>query len=202
LVTRPALADEKPVPIAIVDTLNTLSGGPHSGYRADHAKGVLVTAISHPLSKAPHFADSTAVLVRFSDGTGVPNLPDANPNASQHGMAIRFDLPDGGGTDIVAISANGFPVATPEGFLALLQAVGKSGPDVPHPNPIEPFLGGLGVLAEEKWPGVLHGPDQINGAWLVSPHRPPIQHRRQARYRTPRLTDRFPDEAADRPRRS
>lgn len=74
-------------------------------------------------SKAPHFAKSEPVLVRFSDATGIPNLPDD-----------AF-------TDIVSISANGFPVATPEDFLALLRAAAQSGPDASKPTPIETFLG-------------------------------------------------------------
>src|SRR6266478_3210189 len=56
------------------------------------------------------------------------------------GMAIKFRLPDGSEQDIVCISANGFPVATGEDFLALLQAVGASGPDVPKPTLVEKFL--------------------------------------------------------------
>jgi catalase len=92
-------------------------------------------------SKAPHFAHPVPVLVRFSDTTGVPNLPDADPNASPHGIAIRFLLPDGAFSDIVSISANGFPVATPEDFLALLRAVAQSGPDAAKPTPVESFLG-------------------------------------------------------------
>jgi hypothetical protein len=70
----------KPLPVAIVDTLHTLSGDPHAGYRAHHAKGVLV-----------------------SNATGVPTLPDADGNASPHGMAIRLQLPGGANTDSVAI---------------------------------------------------------------------------------------------------
>ncbi len=81
------------------------------------------------------------MLVRFSNATGVPTLSDASPNASPHGIAIRFKLPDGSDTDIVSISANGFPVATPEDFLALLQAVSLSGPKAAKPTPIEQFLG-------------------------------------------------------------
>ncbi len=34
------------------------------------------------------------VIVRFSDATGVPNIPDANGNGFPKGMAIRFQLPD------------------------------------------------------------------------------------------------------------
>ena len=140
-------ADQKPLPIAIVEVFNKLSGGPHAGFRANHAKGVLVTGDFTPapsavsLSKAPHFAKPVPVLVRFSNATGVPTLADADDNASPHGMAIRFNLPDGTTSDIVAISANGFPVATPEDFLALLQAVAASGPNAPKPTPIEQFLG-------------------------------------------------------------
>lgn len=148
----PALADDaapavqKPLPVALVDALNKLSGGPHPGYRANHAKGIMVTGTFTPtkaaraLCKAPHFRHREAVTVRFSDGTGVPNLPDADPHASPHGMAIRFQLPKGASTDIVSISANGFPVATPEDFLAFLQAAGASGDGVPHPTPVEQFL--------------------------------------------------------------
>ncbi|MBV8658528.1 MAG: catalase family peroxidase [Burkholderiales bacterium] len=140
-------ADQTPLPVALVKALNQLSGGPHPGYRANHAKGVMVTGTFTPaasarsLSKAPHFLHAVPVTVRFSDTTGVPTLPDADPNASPHGMAIRFQLPKGATTDIVSISANGFPVATPEDFLALLQAVGASGPGAAKPTPIEQFLG-------------------------------------------------------------
>jgi len=147
-----ACADEspavtaKPLPIALVEALNKLSGGPHAGYRANHAKGIIVSGTFTPsggaasLSKAQHFHGPVPVVVRFSDTTGVPNLPDADPNASPHGMAIRFLLPHGASTDIVAISANAFPVATPEDFLALLTAIAQSGPGVAKPAPIDQFL--------------------------------------------------------------
>jgi catalase len=141
-------ADEKSLSEKLVDSFDKLSGGPHAGFRANHAKGILVqgtftpTDVAASLSKAPHLQSATVpVMVRFSDPTGVPNMPDANPNASPHGMAIRFTLPDGTFTDIVAISINGFPVSTPEDFLALLTAVAASGPDAPKPTPIEQFLG-------------------------------------------------------------
>ena len=152
--TRPASAadsqpaPQEPLPVALVHALNKLAGGPHIGLRANHAKGVLVTGTFTPaktassFSSAPHFAKAVTVLVRFSDTTGVPNIPDASADASPHGMAIRFKLPDGGQTDIVSISAaNGFPVATPEDFLALLTAISKSGPGVAKPTPVEQFLG-------------------------------------------------------------
>ncbi len=159
-----APAPQEPLPVALVHALNKVAGGPHIGFRANHAKGVLVTGTFTPaktapsFSSAPHFAKSVPVLVRFSDTTGVPNIPDASPDASPHGMAIRFKLPDGGQTDIVSISSNnGFPVATPEDFLALLTAIGNSGPGVPKPTPVEQFLG--------SHPAALK--------WVTTPRPPP-----------------------------
>ena len=154
----PAAADDsKPLPVAFVETFNKLAGGPHAGYRANHAKGILVTGTFTPapgaaaLSKAPHFAQKVPVIVRFSDPTGVPNLPDADPHASPHGIAIRFDLPGGANADMVCLSASSFPVATPEEFLAMLQAVSASGPGVAKPTPIDTFMGAHPLAA--KWAG-------------------------------------------------
>lgn len=145
--TQPVLADDKPVTEQLVDTLTTLSGGPHAGFRANHAKGVMVegsftpTAQAAGISKAAHFQKATPVLVRFSDATGVPNIPDADGNAFPKGIAIRFQLPDGTATDIVSISVNGFPAATPEDFLGLLNAVRDSQGSTAKPSPVEQFLG-------------------------------------------------------------
>jgi catalase len=146
-----ALAADPPTPqstpTGLVDALNALSGGPHAGYRANHAKGIVVTGSFVPaptartLSKAPHFLKTVPVIVRFSDTTGVPTMPDASPDASPHGMAIRFQLPENASTDIVGISINSFPVATPGDFQAFLEAVAKSGPGVAKPTPVEQFLG-------------------------------------------------------------
>jgi catalase len=137
----------KPVTEQLVDTMTKLANGPHKGFRANHAKGIMAEGTFTPsaeaagISKAPHLQRTASpVLVRFSNATGVPTIPDANGNAMPKGMAIRFTLPDGGSTDIVAISVNGFPAATPEDFLGLLNAVAASGPDVASPKPVEQFL--------------------------------------------------------------
>lgn len=143
-----APAATTPIPQAAVEALNKIAGGPHPGYRANHAKGVLVmgtftpTAEAATLSKAPHLNGTkpVPVIMRFSNGTGFPNLNDADGKASPHGIAIRFKFPDGTSTDIVSISANGFPVATPEEFVSLLQAIGQSGPGVAKPTPVEKFM--------------------------------------------------------------
>src|SRR5262249_23631079 len=95
-----AFADE-PVETQIVDTMNKLFGV-HPGFRANHAKGLVVEGSfkaspeAAALSKAVHFNGSTIPLIaRFSDATGVPNIPDGSPNANPHGIAIKFHLPDG-----------------------------------------------------------------------------------------------------------
>ena len=93
-----APVNAKPVPLAAVDALNKLSGGPHAGYRANHAKGVLVMGSFTPaesaasLSKAPHFAvgQSVPVIVRFSTGTGVPTLPDVGVGTLRQIEADRY----------------------------------------------------------------------------------------------------------------
>ena len=142
-------ADEsnQPVEVKLVDQLTTLAHGPYKGFRANHAKGIMVegeftpTGTAAEVSKAPHLQHAASpVLVRFSNATGVPTISDTDPNALPKGMAIRFTMPDGNQTDIVVISVDRFPVATPEDFLGLLKAVGASGPDVASPKPIETFL--------------------------------------------------------------
>jgi catalase len=137
---------EKSVPEQLVDTLNALFGK-HPGFRAAHAKGIVCegeftpAASAAALSKAPHLQGRpTRVTVRFSDSTGIPEIPDGVPDAGPRGMAVRFHLPGGGSTDIVANAFNGFAVANGEDFLAFLKAVAASGKDAPKPTPLETFL--------------------------------------------------------------
>jgi catalase len=143
----PLSAQEKPLPQRIADVIVQLNGGIHTGFRFMHAKGLVVTGTFTPapgaraVSRAAHFAKPVPVTVRFSDGTGIPTIPDSDPRGSPRGMAIRFTLPGGAFTDIVAVSHNGFVVGTGEDFLAFLTAVAGTTPESPHPNPIEKFLG-------------------------------------------------------------
>ena len=146
--TSGSITAAKPVTEHLVDTLTKLAGGPYAGYRANHAKGIVVRGEFTPaksaasITKAAHLQTTKSpVIVRFSDATGVPTIPDADGNAFPKGIAIRFTLPDSTTTDIVSISTNGFPAATPEDFLGLLNAVAASGSDAPKPAPIETFLG-------------------------------------------------------------
>ncbi len=137
---------EKSVPEQLVDALNALFGK-RPGFRAAHAKGIVCEGEFTPsgtaatLSRAAHLqGKSVRVTVRFSDSTGIPDIPDGVPEAGPRGMAVKFHLPDGT-TDIVANAFNGFAVATPEDFVALLRAVAASGPGAPKPTPVEQFLG-------------------------------------------------------------
>jgi catalase len=97
------------------------------------------------LTRAPHATrPSTAVTVRFSDGTGVPTIPDNDPAQSgPRGCAVRFHLGDHLHTDIIAHSFDGFPVRTGEEFAEFLRGVGAAGAGKPealgaflasHPN--------------------------------------------------------------------
>jgi len=143
-----AAAEDPPVATQIVDLANKLSGGEHPGFRAFHAKGIVVEGSfraspeAAKLSKAKLFDGSTIrVTVRFSDGPGVPNIPDGSPNANPHGMAIKFHLPGGEDTDMVTNSLKFFPVGTAEDFRDLLQAIIASPPDAPKPTRLEQFFG-------------------------------------------------------------
>ncbi len=142
----PAMAQDASTAEQIVGIMNKL-WGQHAGLRANHAKGVVVEGTFTPapeaagLSKASVFkGPAVPVTVRFSDATGLPAIPDGAANANPHGMAIKFKLAEGGEMDVVVNALKYFPVRTGEEFRDLLKAVSESGPDVPHPTPIETFV--------------------------------------------------------------
>jgi catalase len=141
------VAADPPLPFQIVDQFNA-NFGFHPGFRANHAKGAVFEGTFTPapgakdFSKAAHLQDGPVpITVRFSNAGGLPDAPDTHPSMRTRGMAIKFQLPGGGFTDIVSISTNGFPVSNGEDFLALLKALGSTKPDSPKPTPIEAFLG-------------------------------------------------------------
>ena len=136
------------LPQQIADVMVQLNGGVHTGYRFAHAKGIVCTGTFTPapaaasISTAAHLhGGPVEVTVRFSDGTGNPQIPDTDPNSAPKGMAVRFGLADKAFTDIVANSHNGFFIGTGEDFLAFLKAIAATTPQSPHPSPIEAFLG-------------------------------------------------------------
>ena len=143
-----AIADDPPVTTQVVDLANKLNGS-HPGFRAFHAKGVVVEGsfkASHEAAQLSHallFNGRTIpVTVRFSDGNGMPNVADGSPAANPHGMAIKYHLPGGVDTDMVTNSLKFFPVGTAEDFRDLLQAIIASPPDAPKPTKLEQFFAG------------------------------------------------------------
>ncbi len=122
--------------------------GLHPGFRPAHAKGILLTGRFQPspeaatLSGAPHLKGKfTPVTVRFSNSTGVPLIPDTDPNADPRGMSIRFHLGEHVHTDIIGHSTCGFPVRTGPEFLEFLRALAATAPGAASPTPIEQYLG-------------------------------------------------------------
>jgi catalase len=143
-ITNPTLAQQ------LLDAFDA-AGGVHPGYRPAHAKGLMCSGTFTPspeaakLTRAPHAnRPSTPVTVRYSDSTGLPTIPDNDPARSgPRGIAIRFHLDEHAHTDIIAHSANGFPVHTGEEFLGFLRAATEFGAGRPeafgaflatHPN--------------------------------------------------------------------
>jgi catalase len=142
-----ASAAEPPLPTQIVNLANKVDGV-HPGFRAFHAKGVVVegsfkaSAAAAQLSSAALFNGSTiALTARFSDGSGMPTVPDGSP-AMPRGIAIKYHLPGGADTDMVTNSFKFFPVGTGEDFRDLLQAIVASPADAPKPTKLEQFFAG------------------------------------------------------------
>jgi catalase len=142
----PLPADEKLLALSndLLQQFETIFGE-HPGFRPAHAKGVLLNGTFTPspeaasLTRAPHATrPSTPVLARFSNSTGIPLLPDNDPNADPRGFAIRFVLGEHVHTDIISHSTDGFPTRTGQEFLEFLRGVAESGSSKAR---LEAFLG-------------------------------------------------------------
>ena len=88
-----------------VDAINDISGK-HEGHRAAHAKGTVLagtfTPSSSGLTMAAHMQDEPVrVTARVSNGGGDPAIPDYAKEG--RGLAVKFYLPDGSRTDVVAL---------------------------------------------------------------------------------------------------
>ncbi|HEX4294987.1 MAG TPA: catalase family peroxidase [Rhizomicrobium sp.] len=132
-------------PQYLVDALHSAFGNHHA--RAVHAKGIILSGSFTPTKEASLQSKSAIfqggalpATVRFSDFTGIPDIPDTDGNANPRGFAVKIVAKDGTAVDIVNHSFNGFPAATSDEFAVFLRAVGASGPGVAHPTPIEQFL--------------------------------------------------------------
>lgn len=139
-------ADNPKLDAEIVDALNTRYGA-HPGFRSNHAKGIVAEGVFTPareaveLTRSPIYAGPTLpVTVRFSDASGLPDLHDASIVARPHGMSIKFHLPGGAESDIVANSLKFFTVATPEDFRDLQLAAATTPPGAARSPQFEAFL--------------------------------------------------------------
>ncbi len=139
----------------IVDALGAVNGGPHPGFRAVHAKGTVCKGTFTPTPEAAKFSraahlqgEPVDATIRFSNASGHPRTPDADPIAGR-GMAVKFHLPDGRETDLVSVPLVVFLARTPEDFLELTRA------RIPDPETGQPDPEKLGAyLAEHPETGV------------------------------------------------
>src|SRR5215216_1527028 len=120
---------------AAVDAINAITGE-HEGHRAAHAKGTLLrgtfTGSGSGLTSAAHMGErSVPVTARFSNGGGEPAIPDYAKEG--RGLAVKFYLPDGSRTDVVALSLPCFFARTPEDFLDFTRAR-KPDPETGQPD--------------------------------------------------------------------
>lgn len=132
----PLPSDEKIVQLSnsLIDQFDKIFGR-HPGFRPVHAKGMMLTGTFTPsqearaLSRAPHvMRESTPVTARFSNSTGLPEIPDNAPDAGPRGFAVRFHLGEHVHTDIIGHSTDGFPTRTGQEFLELLRAAASGDP--------------------------------------------------------------------------
>jgi catalase len=142
-VTDPEQLDSR-TPGNLVQDLHAVFGAHQA--RAVHTKGVILqgsftpSSAAQSLSSAVLFTKSVPVIVRFSDFTGLPAIPDTDPNGQPRGFAVKFLLPDGSNYDVVNHSFNGFPSPTAADFGDLLLAIAASGPDAAKPTALDRYL--------------------------------------------------------------
>lgn len=106
--------------------------GDHPRHRALHAKGTLysgtftATPEAARLTRAAHMQGETVrATVRFSNGSGNPEVPDYAPDV--RGLAVSFHLADGSRTDISAQTVPRFPFRDVDGFIEFVR-LSRPGP--------------------------------------------------------------------------
>jgi hypothetical protein len=84
------------LPAQLVEDFHAASGNRHA--RAVHAKGVILEGTFQPSPEALALATATVftaprkMTVRFSDFTGLPDIPDASGDANPRGSAVKFAM--------------------------------------------------------------------------------------------------------------
>jgi catalase len=114
------------------DAVKAINGvfGCYDGSRAAHARGTVCRGVFTPtheaaeLTRAQHMHESVDVTARFSNASGDPGTRDAEPDA--RGLAVKFHLPEGSDTDIVAVTLPCFFVRTLEDFIQLNHRLRRS----------------------------------------------------------------------------
>ncbi|MEA2682088.1 MAG: catalase [Chloroflexota bacterium] len=131
----------------LVDTLHSVHGE-HPGHRAAHAKGSCATGTftaspeAAALTRAAHMqGDPVPVTIRFSNGSGIPAYPDY-ARSDGRGLAVKFHLPDGGSSDMVALTLPVFFARDPESFMEFLRVTR------PDPETKQPDLAAVGAFLE------------------------------------------------------
>ena len=106
--------------------------GDHAEHRALHAKGTLYTGTFTATPEAAHFTradhmqgEPVPTTVRFSNGSGDPDVPDYAPDV--RGLAVTFHLADGSRTDISAQTVPRFPFRDVDPFVEFVR-LSKPGP--------------------------------------------------------------------------
>src|SRR6266849_10089177 len=122
----PDTAAPRTLSVELVDAMRA-HAGPHPGFRPAHAKGIVcsgtfrATPDARRMCKALHLqGQPVPAVIRFSNANGNPDVHDGLPGV--RAMSVKFPLVGGKSADILANSIEGFPVRTPEEFLAFLRA--------------------------------------------------------------------------------
>jgi catalase len=128
----------KLTPTRFVDEFER-TGGIHSGFRRNHAKGVCVRGFFDSngqgtrLSKAVVFQSGRVpVIGRFSLGGGDPNATDDLSNV--RGLGLQFSLPDGEQWRTAMINLPVFPFKDPQAFYDNMVASQRD-PNTHQPDP-------------------------------------------------------------------
>lgn len=150
------LSPERLTPAKIVNSLAP-PGGPALGHRRNHTKGICFTGSFHAngagsaLSAAPMLAaGSYPAIGRFNLASAELGAPDAT--VPIRGLGLQIASP-GATWRMAMITAPIFPVATPQGFFALQEAVHATDPAAmkqfvgAHPE----FLPFLSWLKSASW---------------------------------------------------
>lgn len=133
-------------PYQMVEALHGVFGK-HPNARAVHAKGIIVEGFfeaeknAKKITKAIQFQNKkTLITARFSDFTGIPNIPDTIGSSNPRGLAVKFHLSKGATIDIISHSYNGFPVSNTDEFVELLGAIAESKTNTKKPTALDRFF--------------------------------------------------------------